>query len=322
MSSIDVVIPCFQYGRFLRNSVGSVSCQNVDALRVLIIDNASTDDSLDVARQLAAEDKRINIIAHERNLGPIASFNEGIDWATADYYMSLDADDLLTPGCLKRAMSIMDEDQSIAFCYGAEREISSDGTISNGIVGEQPDVGWRVSTGTEFIKRLCSKGYNFVANPTVVRRTRIQKSIGYYDPDLTYAVDMNMWLRLATRGKVAATSAVQGIRRVHPGQMTQVYRDTPVIDLIEHLNNFEHFFHHEGGQLPSARSDRAKVVRRIAFNGLYMAGMLMLNRQLWQSLHCIHFSLTTYARLLAQFLRKGPLLTRVGRLLAELFQRV
>ena len=46
MSSIDVVIPCFQYGRFLRDSVGSVLSQNVDSLRVLIIDNASTDDSL------------------------------------------------------------------------------------------------------------------------------------------------------------------------------------------------------------------------------------------------------------------------------------
>jgi glycosyltransferase involved in cell wall biosynthesis len=304
MSSIDVVIPCFQYGRFLRDSVGSVLSQDVDALRVLIIDNASTDDSLDVARRLAAEDKRVNIIAHERNLGPIASFNEGIDWVTADYLMTLDADDLLAPGCLKRAKSILDADQSIAFCHGREREISSDGTIANEIVGEQSDAEWRVSSGQEFIRKLCSKGYNFVANPTVVRRTAIQKSIGYYDPDLTYAVDMNMWLRLATRGKVAEMSAVQGIRRVHPGQMTQVYRETPVVDLIEHLNNFEHFFRHVGRELPSVRSDRAKVVRRIASNGLYMAGMLMLARRPQQSLRCIRFSLTTYAGLLAQSIRQ------------------
>jgi glycosyltransferase involved in cell wall biosynthesis len=304
MSSIDVVIPCFQYGRFLRDSVGSVLSQDVDALRVLIIDNASTDDSLDVARGLAAEDKRVNIIAHERNLGPIASCNEGIDWAAADYFMTLDADDLLAPDCLKRAMSIMDEDQGIAFCHGREREISSDDTISNEIVGEQSNAEWRVSSGQEFIRKLCSKGYNFVAYPTVVRRTGIQKSIGYYDPDLTYANDMNMWLRLATRGKVAETAAVQGIRRVHPGQMTQAYREIPVLDLIEHLNNFEHFFRHEGGELPSARSDRATVARRIAFNGLYMACMLMLARRPQQSLRCIRFSLTTYAGLLAQSLRQ------------------
>ena len=54
MSSIDVVIP---NGRFLRHGVGIALRQNVDALRVLIIDNASTDGSLDLARRLASEDK-------------------------------------------------------------------------------------------------------------------------------------------------------------------------------------------------------------------------------------------------------------------------
>ena len=87
MGSIDVVVPCFQYGRFLRDSVGSVLRQEISSLRVLIIDNGSTDNSLEVARQLASEDKRIQIIAHGINLGQQASFNEGIDWARADYFM-------------------------------------------------------------------------------------------------------------------------------------------------------------------------------------------------------------------------------------------
>jgi glycosyltransferase involved in cell wall biosynthesis len=304
MSSIDVVILCFQYGRFLRASVGSVLQQDVESLRLLIIDNGSTDNSLDVARQLASEDPRVHVIAHERNVGPLASFNEGIDWATADYLMTLDADDLLVPGCLRRAMSILDTDQGIAFCYGGERCVSGDEAISAENSAEQSDAEWRISSGTEFIRRLCSKGYNFVGNPTVVRRTDIQKSIGHYDIDLAYAVDMNMWLRLATRGKVAETTAVQGIRRLHPGQMTQIYREAPVRDLIEHLNNFEHFFKHEGAKLPNARSDRAKVTRRIAFNGLYIAGTLIPQRRLKQSLACIQFSLMTYAGLLAQFLRQ------------------
>jgi hypothetical protein len=77
------------------------------------------------------------------------------------------------------------------------------------------------------------------------------------------------------------------------------------MDLVEHLNNFEHFFQHEGAGIPCAQSDRARVVRRIAFNGLYMAGKLALNRRLKQSLPCIQFSLKTYAGLL----RQSPLTT-------------
>jgi glycosyltransferase involved in cell wall biosynthesis len=316
MSSIDVVVPCFQYGRFLRDSVGSVLRQKIGSLRVLIIDNGSTDNSLDVARQLAREDKRVQIIAHESNLGQQASFNEGIDWATADYFMILDADDLLAPGCLKRALSIMDNDQSIVFCHGVEQYISGAGPIFNKGSAEQLDAEWHISSGTEFIRRICSKGINFVACTTVVRRTSIQKAIGYYDPDLNFANDMNMWLRLATRGNVAETSTVQGIRRVHPGQMTQFYnKDSPVMGLAEYLNNFEHFFQQEGTGLPNARKERRRVTRRIASRGLIKAAsLIVLHWRLKQSIMCVYFSIMTYARLIAESLtvqksgtRRGPL---------------
>jgi len=304
MSSVDVVIPCFQYGRFLRDSVDSVLRQDVGALRVLIIDNGSTDNSLAVARQLARDNPSVEVVAHKRNLGPTASLNEGIDWAKADYFMTLDADDLLAPGCVKRAVSVMDGDDSIVFCHGAERFITGDETIDQAWTGSTSDCDWATASGEAFISRLCSKAYNLVANPTVVRRTKVQKAVGYYYPELKYADDMNMWMRLAIRGRVAETSAVQGIRRIHPGQQTQSYRDAPVRDLIEHLNNFEHFFCHEGRELPAAPRDRARMLRRTAFNGLYAAGALMLQGRLKQSLPCIRFSMTTCGGLLGPSRRR------------------
>ena len=313
MSSIDVVVPCFQYGRFLRDSVGSVLRQEIGSLRVLIIDNGSTDNSLDVARQLAREDSRLQIITHASNLGQQASFNEGIDWATADYFMILDADDLLAPGCLRRAMSIMDKDQSIVFCHGVAQHISSEGTISHEGSSEQLDVDWHIFSGMEFIRRQCSKGYSFVEWPTVVRRTSIQKAIGHYDPDLIYANDVNMWLRLATRGNVAETSAVQGVRRIHRGQLSQLYRERPVMDLTEYFNNFQHFFRHEGAGLFGARKERRRVTRRIAFNGLVNAASLILKRRPKQSMLCIYFSIITYAGLFAEYLRVQHASPQAGR---------
>ncbi|MGH9552334.1 MAG: glycosyltransferase, partial [Terriglobales bacterium] len=226
--------------------------------------------------------------------------NEGIDWANADYFMNVDADDFLAPGCLKRALSIMNRDPSLVFCHGREECLVDNRQIPDWNFDERSDAEWKISSGEDFIKRQCTKGYNLVANPTVVRRTRIQKSAGHFYADLNYADDMNMWLRLALHGNVAETSAVQGIRRVHPGQLTQSYREAPVMDLVEHLNNFEHFFCHEGTRLPNAGKHRATVTRRIAFNGLYAAGALMMNRRLKQSLRCVQFSLRTYAGFLAQ----------------------
>ena len=223
VSAIDVVVPCYQYGRFLRDSVGSILNQEVAGLRVLIVDNASTDESLEVAQQLAIEDSRVEVVAHKSNLGQQASYNEGIDWASADYFMILDADDFLAPGCLQRALSLLDRDPGLVFCHGAEWHMVG-GVMPALDTAVAQGADWQLVRGTDFIRTLCAKGYNLVGSTTVVRRTGAQKEAGYYVPHLNYANDMNMWLRLALLGNVAETNVVQGIRRIHSGQMTEFYR--------------------------------------------------------------------------------------------------
>jgi len=120
MSRIDVLITNYQYGRYLKECVDSVLSQNVDNLSILIIDNASTDNSQEVSRRLAANDARISLQLNKENLGRHASLNRGIEWTTGDYFMVLCSDDLLAPGCLRRAISVLDHNEDVAFVYGAE----------------------------------------------------------------------------------------------------------------------------------------------------------------------------------------------------------
>src|SRR5664279_4812688 len=101
MAKIDVVIPCYNYGRFLEECVRSVLDQPIKDVRVLIIDDASSDNSLSVAEMLSKADPRVSVIAHAANRGHILIYNEGlIDWASAEYSLLLSADDLLTEGAL------------------------------------------------------------------------------------------------------------------------------------------------------------------------------------------------------------------------------
>ena len=103
MASVDVVIPCYNYGHFLRSCVGSVLSQAGVEVRALVIDDQSSDSSQAVGEELAAADPRVHFRRHAVNRGHIATYNEGLlEWASADYCLLLSADDLLVPGARAR----------------------------------------------------------------------------------------------------------------------------------------------------------------------------------------------------------------------------
>jgi len=244
MSSVDVVVPCYRYGRFLRGCVDSVLSQEGCDVRVLIIDDASADGSAKIARAAAVEDRRVAVRIHERNEGMAAVCNEGIEWAEAEYFLTLSADDLLTPGALARATNIMTELPEVSFTYGTELILDSGGTTP--IVAPDPHVNWWISSGSAFIRHVCSTGRNHVGTSTAVVRTSAQKAVGGYRPELPHTSDMEMWLRLAMQGAVAYTDVAQGIRRVHGANMSTTRFGRRSLDYIERETALKSFFANEG----------------------------------------------------------------------------
>src|SRR5207253_1266650 len=106
MSRIDVAVPAYNHRRFLEGCVRSILSQPVD-VRVLIVDDCSSDDTPDVAAALVANDARVEYRRHSTNVGAPATFNECLDWATADYTHLIAADDCLTPGALARNVALL-----------------------------------------------------------------------------------------------------------------------------------------------------------------------------------------------------------------------
>lgn len=276
MSGIDVLVPSYQYGQFLRDAVTSILKQGIDNLRVLIIDNASTDNSAEVARKLAAEDCRVEVRVHPSNLGHTASINEGIDWAAQEYFLMFCADDVMAPGSLARAVSLMDQHPNVAFAIGAEVEWSTGDIfpeIDQGLTCAQ----WRISPGLQFIAERCSRPASFVALGTMVVRTSAQKKAGYYRAELKYTMDVEMMLRLACLGDVGETSAVQGIRRLHGSNLTDYYVKSPSADFAYRQASFENFFEQEGSVIPEAGRLRRRVKRNLAGRA-YWLGIRQLCR--------------------------------------------
>ena len=251
MPSFDVAIPNFNYGRFLADCIRSVLSQDVGFLRVLLIDNASTDESLAIAQEFAATDPRLEIRVHRRNLGHHASFNAGIDWARSEYFLILCADDMLSPGALRRAGEVLGSDPSLAFCYGRDVGIARNQPAPTFTCGPEP-ARWRRIAGAEFVERFCRLGVFQLPGPTLVTRTAAHKQAGYYRPELSNSDDYELWLRLALIGDVAELDNVQGVIRVHGENRSNGLRSRQLLHIKHTEAAAEQFFAREGAGLAEA----------------------------------------------------------------------
>jgi glycosyltransferase involved in cell wall biosynthesis len=214
------VIPCYEYGHFLADCVSSVleEQQGLD-VRVLIIDDASPDDSAEVALKLAASDPRIEVRVHERNRGHIATYNEGLlEWADGDYTVLLSADDRLAPGALTRAAALLDAHPEAGFCYGRPLHFRHGGPLPK---ARTHSTGSVVYPGQWWLERRFREGTGCITSPEVVVRTALQRQVGGYDPELPHAGDIEMWMRLAAHADVGyVRGADQAYYRVHGANMS------------------------------------------------------------------------------------------------------
>jgi glycosyl transferase family 2 len=259
MAKVDVVIPCYNYGRFLKGCVNSVLSQSISDIRILIIDDASCDDSKTVAQSLTAADPRVSFISHPQNIGHIRTYNQGIDWLQSDYFLLLSADDLLVPGALERASRIMDEYPDIVLTYGSGIEWFDNTPFPTQT--SAADGGW---SRQDLIRDMCTSGANLVTTPTAIVRTSAQKSIGGYEIDLPHSADMAMWLNFAAVGSIAQIHATQAIYRRHSSNMSASYYAEKLSDYLQRKAAFDNFFRTARKLPPDAEILQARANRKLA----------------------------------------------------------
>jgi glycosyltransferase involved in cell wall biosynthesis len=274
MSSVDVIVPCYRYGHFLKQCVESVLAQSGPSVRVLIIDDASPDNTGEVATSLAAGDARVAVSRHSTNLGHLATYNEGIEWASADYMLILSADDYLLPGALERAAKLMDEYPKVGLTFGNAIRLDAQGSTTSAT--KRPTTGgeFNIFTGSEFVE-LCGAS-NVVPSPCAVVRTELQKRIGGYRPDLPHTGDIEMWLRFAAHAPVGEITACQAVYRRHVGNMSLAYMaDGGLADLIHIKAAYVHFFKTFGPGLVRAQKLERRFYWLLACDAIGSAGEVL-----------------------------------------------
>lgn len=238
MSSVDVIVPCYKYGDLLAGCVDSILSQEGVDVRVLIVDDASPDNTAEVGSRLASTDSRVEFWRHARNFGHIATYNEALDWVRADYCVILSADDLLSPFSLLRAARVMDAHPEVTFTWGRDVTFRYAPPVETTPV--PPHARHTISSYPEFLERSCRLGQTGIQSPTVVVRSSVHRAVGGYLPELPHSGDTEIWLRLAARGAVAEIDANQAFRRLHAHNMSLGY--SPLSRLAEQVKAFDTHF--------------------------------------------------------------------------------
>ena len=268
--TVSIVVPCYNYGRFLPSCVESCVGQIDVDVDVIVVDDASTDGSDSIAAALAAHDDRVQVVQHERNHGHIATYNDGLERVTGDYIVLLSADDLLVPGALSRAVSLMETWPTVGLVYGHpllfEDRLPVPRTVARS---------WTIWRGAEWIAKQSRRATSIIYSPEAVVRADVQREVGGYRSDLPHTGDMEMWLRVAAVADIGRVNgADQAFRREHPASMMATTFAGELVDLEERRRAFDEFFNGPGHDIPGGGQAQAVAHQALARQALELACVL------------------------------------------------
>jgi hypothetical protein len=263
--AVTVVVPSYNYARYLPACAESVLSQRDVHVRLVIVDDCSTDETPRVTEKLSAADARVTVIRHATNRGHIPSVNEGLERVRSEYVAKLDADDLLAPGALARATALLEAHPGLAFVYGRPEHFSGPAPRPS----DAPARSWTIWPGADWVAGRCRGATNAISQPEVVMRTSMLRKIGGVSADLPHTSDLHVWLRLASIGDVGRINGpVQGCYRIHDASMQRTVHAGVLFDLRARRDAFEAAFAAEAGALPDAVRLRATARRRLAATAL------------------------------------------------------
>lgn len=223
----SVVIPVHNKAPYLRACLDSVFAQTFTAFEVIAVDDASTDGSLDVLRSI--QDPRLRIITLDRNLGPGGAAQRGMDEATGEYILRVDADDIMLPDRFEVQVRAMDEDPSIGASSGYVQLMSD------------PDRLYRVPLEDVDCKARLLFGVALNQQVTIYRRSVLERHGVRFGEDWPhYGEDWMQHLLLAKATRMMNLDRVLGLYRTGSNNIAY-HRDraTDLRWLYRHV--FEHY---------------------------------------------------------------------------------
>lgn len=209
-AQIDVLMSTYNAGRFLPETLASIQAQTIRDIRIIIVDDGSTDNSPELLAQAARQDPRIHVIT-QANGGIVAALNAGLAACTAPFIARHDADDLSNPDRFERQIRYLEANPDCVAVAGAARQIDTDGRWLGTLT--------RLRDPARADPFSIPATEPYLLQPMLMVRTGSFHAAGGYRP-LLIAEDSDLYWRLQSFGRLHNLTEPLGGYRMHDGSIT------------------------------------------------------------------------------------------------------
>src|SRR3989338_10028386 len=183
---ISVVMPAHNVQKYIGSSIESVLNQSFKKLELIIVNDASSDKTLDIIRSFAKKDSRIKVVNNDTILNIARSLNKGISLASSNIIARMDADDIALPNRLELQYKLINSSKNIAV-------VGSDIVIINSVGNE---IGLRKYPESSGELKNCLFKYSPFAHPVVMFRKNVFEEVGGYNPKYSPTEYLDLWFRM------------------------------------------------------------------------------------------------------------------------------
>jgi glycosyltransferase involved in cell wall biosynthesis len=203
MPFFTIIIPLYNKEKYIENAINSILNQTFTDFEVLIVNDCSTDKSVEIASEFLSE--KVQIVHHEKNSGLAATRNTGIKKATSNYVTFLDADDLWKPHFLEKTYNLI-QNFPEARIFGTNYEEIWEKTIKKPQNGSE-SLPTEFAGYVNFFKINLKQGlYN---HGSVCLHKEVYETVGFYNENIQLSQDLDFNIRANYHYKLAYDNSVQ-----------------------------------------------------------------------------------------------------------------
>lgn len=222
---LSVVIPVRDGIDFVRRAIESAQAIPLGPLEIVVVDDGSTDGTLDLLEDMAAADSRIAVVKRTSDHGVSAARNAGIAAARSDLICFLDADDYLRSEAIAARAAYHEAHADVVLSFSSYQSLLPGGVLE-GRYDEHCPTFQKAVAGQNGIANLGKAAFRllYAENPvctsgSIARRETLMV-LGGFDRSLRQAEDWDMWIRLSCAGSVAYSPLAELVHMARPGSLS------------------------------------------------------------------------------------------------------